>query len=371
MTIARSVLFFALLSAGSAGAASGHPPVKAADKAFLSDVDATLATQLPALLASSGVPSVSVAHIVDGRVVALQAAGEHSAGRPATAATTYNVASLTKPITAEVALRLMSEGAFSLDESMAEDWVDPDISKDPRSKLLTPRLALSHQTGLPNWRDAKKGLLFERDPGSVGYSGEGYEYLRKFIDKRTGTALDAQAKRLLFAPLGMTSTSYTRDPQLLDRAAWSRSEKGTWVAPFTRSTALASDDLQTTAEDYARFLTSLMDDEALSPELAAERRRIQGDRREETCNGLPPASCPDLAGFALGWEVFEIHGQRYFMHTGMDVDTFTIAYWNPDDRSGTVILTNSHDGYRIALPILDLIGANQEFVGLLRAMAAK
>lgn len=361
---------FLLLIATSA--CSTQPPAATGPAAtYLSEIDRALATELPAILADNDVTSVSVAHIEAGRIVALQAAGLQAPGQQATSDTRYNVASLTKPITAEVALRLVSENAFTLDEPMAPSWVDPDIAGDPRHALLTPRHALSHRTGFPNWRDAAKGLRFERDPGlAPGYSGEGYEYLAAFIGHRTGVGLEAQARRLVFEPLGLSATSYTLDSDAAGPIAQSRDADGAWQLPTVRRTALASDDLHTTAREYARFMLSLMDNEALRADVAIERGKVQADRRQDTCKGLPAAVCPDEAGFALGWELLVLDGQRHFMHTGSDDDAFALAYWNATNRTGTVILTNSNQGYRVVLPILARLGANPRYVDLLRAMSS-
>ena len=64
---------------------------------------------------------------------------------------------------------------------MSPFWLDPDIKDDPWSKLLTPRLCLSHQTGFANWRRMTGGVLKIRwEPGTqTGYSGEGYNYVKK------------------------------------------------------------------------------------------------------------------------------------------------------------------------------------------------
>lgn len=108
-----------------------------------------LRRDVPGLLARHGVPSVSIARVEGRRVVS-----------------------------AEVILRLASAGRLGLDEPMAPTWLDPDLAADPRHARLTARLALSHQTGLPNWRrEAGGALRFLRDPGEgFRYSGEGYEY---------------------------------------------------------------------------------------------------------------------------------------------------------------------------------------------------
>lgn len=338
----------------------------------VSGPDRALASALPKLLRKTGVPSVSVAHIEDGHIIALQAAGKQSRREAATTSTRYNVASLTKPITAEVALRSISEGEFTLDESMAPYWVDPDVADDPRHLLLTPRLSLSHQTGFPNWRDPATGLAFERDPGTApGYSGEGYEYLAQFVKNRTGTGLAAQAKRLVFDPIGMSETTYTLPVGFEGSVAASRDADGSWNKPFYRQDALASDDLFTTAEDYANFLISVMGNQGLSVDMSIQRYQIQADRQKETCKGLPVDLCPEETGFALGWELLVLNGKRHFMHTGSDDDAFAFAYWNPVDQTGTVILTNGRQGAQVVLPILELVGTDPEYVSLLRAMSGQ
>ena len=70
-------------------------------------------------LKESDVPSVAVAYIEDRKVAWTEVYGEQSPGVAATEKTQYNVASLTKPITAETILRLASARKLSLDESMS------------------------------------------------------------------------------------------------------------------------------------------------------------------------------------------------------------------------------------------------------------
>ncbi len=88
-------------------------------------------------------------------------------------------------------------------------WTDPDIAYDERRNLLTPRICLTHQTGFANWRSMTGSkLTFTFPPGTrYGYSGEGFEYLARFMEKKTGLSLDQQAKQLVFDPLGMREHS--------------------------------------------------------------------------------------------------------------------------------------------------------------------
>src|SRR6185503_19062288 len=84
-----------------------------------SSAQAALDAQVPALLGKYRIASVGVALIVEGRVVLERGYGEQSAGVSATPATLFNLASLTKPVTAEVLLRLIAARQLSLDEPMS------------------------------------------------------------------------------------------------------------------------------------------------------------------------------------------------------------------------------------------------------------
>ena len=92
----------------------------------------SLDRDIPKLFAQSYVPSVSIAQIQNGKLLLVKTYGQQDAHTTATPATLYNIASLTKPITAQVAMRLLSQGAFTLDEPMASVWTDPDIANDDR-----------------------------------------------------------------------------------------------------------------------------------------------------------------------------------------------------------------------------------------------
>lgn len=325
--------------------------------------------KIEAILRQHEVASVSFAQIEDGKLTSAQAFGEARKGVPATPATYYNIASLAKPISAEVAMQLVALGRISLDEDMSRHWTDPDIAADPRRHRLTPRIALGHETGFPNWRNG--ALRFERDPGtSFGYSGEGYEYLARFIRRKTGKSVDAWAEQLVFAPNGMRHTSYTRQSWLDGRMALPHDAKGVELAPQIRDTALASDDVFSTPGDYAQFMLGVMNGRGLSAALREQRSSVFAQRKAELCSKLAKEDCPAEAGMGLGWESFLIGGKRYLMHTGADEGTFTFGYFSPDTRSGLVIFSNSSNGARAVLALLGLLGKDRDFVDFLQRWAA-
>lgn len=138
-------------------------------------------------LKESNIKTLGLGIIENGKLKQVKVFGEISEGDTAPYNTIFNVASLTKPITAMTTLRLISLGKWNLDEPIYNYFTDPDIANDPRNKKLTTRIILSHQTGFPNWRGEteNKKLQFLCEPGTkYGYSGEGFEYLRKALENK-------------------------------------------------------------------------------------------------------------------------------------------------------------------------------------------
>lgn len=277
-----------------------------------------LSVTVPEILANTHVASVSFAEIINGKLTIAEAFGEQSAGVPATRSTLYNIASMTKPISAEVILRLASQGNLSFDEPMYPCWTDPDIADDERRKLLTPRLALSHQTGFPNWRSETGGkLTFTRMPGTAyGYSGEGLEYVARFAEKKTGRAFETLDQQLVFGPSGMTSSAYTKRDWFKGRIAAPSDGNGKWLVPVMVDQFSAANMVYATPTDYSRFLIGVMDGKGLSSTVRAERSRIQVEHDFKPCTTAWAAGCPDEVGFGLGWEVIKIREKTFWMHTG-------------------------------------------------------
>lgn len=317
---------------------------------------AALDEKAPRWLAEHDVPSLSVACILAGRVQWTRAYGEQAEGVPATEATLYNVASLAKPVSAETLLRLAASGRLSLDEPLAGHWVDPDVAGDPRHARLTPRIALSHRTGFPNWRSPGRVLAFERDPGTeLGYSGEGFEYARRFAQNKLGTPWEALADQYVFKPFGMTSTAYTRRDWFAGRIALPYGREGRYRDATIADSALASDDLYTTAGDYARFLVGVMNRDGLAPAYAAQRDSVHVANERANAGCDPSVTrCPRV-GMGLGWEILEFAGETVRMHTGGDWGESTMAFYFAESRDGVVLLTNGANGMKVMLQAIDLL----------------
>lgn len=331
--------------------------------------DARTSSTLPDMttaLREQHVESASVAVIRKGRIVSTGAWGMAGPGRAASASTPYNLASLTKPLTAEVILRLVSAGKLSLDEPMDRYWSDPDLSRDPRRTQLTVRMALSHRTGLPNWRDST-GLAFDHDPGTTtSYSGEGYQYAARYAEHRTGQSFETLAGRWLFTPAHMRASGYVSAQGATEPIAvpYDDAGKPLPVEPVTRYNA--ADLAHATARDYARFLIDARNDRGLVATISAQRSKSQADLTAEICAGTKAATCPPWTGFGLGWQLLGFPDGTTMLHTGKDAGAFTFAAIDRVSGDGIVILTNSDNGWRIILPVLERTGSDPKLIAFLR-----
>lgn len=291
-----------------------------------------------------GLPAVGIAIIDNGRIAWTKVYGEQAPGVRATDATLFNIASLTKPITAETVLRLVAAGKIDLDEPMSRYWIDPDLAADPRHERLTPRIALSHQTGFLNWR--KGPLAFQFDPGTAfGYSGEGYQYLGRFAEKKLGRNFESLAAEYVFGPIGLENASYSARPWMAGRNALPKDPAGTFGASHVPAEGQwnGANNLSTTVRDYAAFVISVMRWERMTGSLALDRFRIHRNMEGQgDCKAIRPEDrCPTDHGMTLGWERFEYPEGPLLMHTGNNPwGESSIAYFQPGRRHGLVILTN-------------------------------
>jgi len=290
-------------------------------------------------LKENNVPALGIGIISDGKLKQIKTFGNLKRDVPAPYNTIWNVASLTKPVTAIVALKLVSQGKWNLDEPLDQYWIDPDIAKDPNHKLLTTRIILSHQTGFPNWRyfNESKKLDFKFKPGTqYQYSGEGFEYLRKALEKKFHKTLDQLASELVFFPLKMNDSQFIWNDKIdLLRYAVNYDKDGNAYDLTKNKTASAADDLLTTVEDYGRFLSSVMNSEGLSKKVFDDMISHQVQTKKNKY-------------FGLGFEIYDLGNKNYALsHGGADKGVQTIFILLPKTKQGLIIFTNVDDGYKV------------------------
>jgi CubicO group peptidase (beta-lactamase class C family) len=302
------------------------------------------------------VPSVGIGIIEDGKLRKVMMYGELRKGDQAPYNSIFQVASLTKPVTAMVTLRLVSMGKWQLDEPLSNYWVDPDVLNDPRQLLVTTRHVLSHQTGFDNWRwNNKSGkLVFNFDPGTkFKYSGEGFEYLRHALENKFGMSLDRLADSVLFQPLKMSDSRYIWDENIdQSRYAVPHDTSGKELDIPKNTESSAADFLKTTIEDYCKFAIAVMNGTDLTPEVFHEMITPQVKvNKNET--------------FGLGWDMISnlSNGEYTLFHTGSDPGTRTAVILLPKSGRGIVIFTNGDNGNKlIELVVLEYLDLGREIL---------
>lgn len=349
-TLKSAACLAAALTAGAlyANPASAQDYVEPLSQSHIAAIDDTLKD----VIANQGVNTAAIAVIKGGTLAWTGYYGEQAPGVLASARTQFNVASVTKTVSAETILRLVDKGALSLDESMAPYWVDPDIRDDPRHTRLTPRMALTHTTGFPNWRFFREDykLALEHDPGTTyGYSGEGLQYVAKYAEIKLGKNFEELVLENVFEPLGIKHASFSARAANFKNIAVAITEDGETPKPYCmpgnkycvgEGEYSAAGNMVISLEEYATFLISVMNGEGYSADLIKDRNRVQVTRPVKYCDEEAPG-CPKAQGYGLGWVVVDEAKDKILWHGGSDWSAVTTAYFYQESKDGIIIFLNA------------------------------
>lgn len=346
--------------------------------------EAALGT-LAAVMNAAGVPGLAAAIVRVGQPAWYRHIGVADAGtlRPVTPDTMFPAASLAKPVSAWVALRLADRGLLDLDRPL-KAYVPDHAPSDPRADLVTARHVLSHTSGFRNWRNnASQPLVPEFDPGSrFQYSGEGFYYLQRAMEKAAGRGFEQVVQDELFAPLGMTSSTFawradagarlvtghtrgapvnTASREFAARLFAHAASLGRPLASFTHDDIVAAmsalqpapaalpnfivpnaaASLLTTTSDYVAFLTRLLSPDDGTSALRATSRQAM----------LAPAiRLTDSLSWGLGWGLERPVGAETYEYLWQWGDNgpfknFVLAH--PATRSAVLVFTNASNGLRV------------------------
>ncbi|OJJ16265.1 hypothetical protein BKI52_33770 [marine bacterium AO1-C] len=180
--------------------------------------------------------------------------------------TLFNIASITKSVTAVGIFKLIEQGKLHLSDPLSKFFIDVPSDK----KAITIAQLLAHRSGFKqNYvcdgvKDAKKALKvilkdkLKFSPGSgFSYSNQNYEMLALIIEKATGQTYEKYTDQAILKPVGMTQTKF-----------WEAgNESAATASTNTRLSArtkrknwgfIGSGGLYTTAEDLWRFWQGVM-----------------------------------------------------------------------------------------------------------------
>lgn len=318
------------------------------------------------LMAASAIPGAAVATVADERmkVTPLGVAQTDVVRRPVVETTVFDVASLSKPVAAYIALQLMDGGAFDLDEPlsrMVPKGVPPQLASSP----ITARHVLTHTSGLPNLRGDEPLRTYFPSGSWFSYSSVGFTFLQMALEATTTEPFEALAQRLVFDPLGMQSSSFQWRDRFSDDIAVPH-EGAKQLEKHRPSAAHASYSLQTTAGDYAKFMLAVLNGSSLKE--ATYHRWLTPVVRVPRGAAMHLADSPPVTerdiGWGLGWGI-EATGGAFFQWGKMDgIRAFAMGH--PKTRTAVVLLTNSNRGLRLMDAAAEAIlpGAHPAFAWL-------
>ncbi len=351
------ILFFLCLFTG--GLLAQEPPAPLRAKEKTAQLAARLERVVPRLQAEGLVPGLSIALLQEGRPVWQRGFGVKNAQtkEPVAAETVFDAASLSKPVFAYAVLKLVDAGRLDLDAPLQRYLPGSyDVGDDARLGRITARHVLSHTSGFPNWRRRGGPLTIHFTPGErFSYSGEGFVYLSKVVERITGEPFNDFMKKTVFDPLGMADSSYVWREGYLAQAATSHSPLGMPTGQNRSTEPNAAASLRTTATDYARFLSAVMKGTGLKP---ATRRlfftpQIQVSESGTNNTKSAPEKLSPTLSWGLGWGLQTTSDGTAFWHWGDNGNTkaYIVAYER--QQFGMVVFTNSANGLSIASDLVN------------------
>ncbi len=290
-------------------------------------------------------------------------------------------ASLSKAVFSILVMKLVEDKVIELDTPLESylpkkiyeyepltRWHDDysDLKNDSLYHKITARMCLAHTTGFANWRffESDRKLRVNAEPGSTYiYSGEGFVYLQVVLEKITGKGLEELAQEIIFKPLQMTNSSYQWQAKFGDDFAYGHMKNGKTYEKDIDNEPRSGSTLETTAGDYIKFLTAILNQDLLtktsynelfSPQIRIRSLKHFGPESVKTTNKYDDLnlSC------ALGWLSLETPYGRGFSKGGHGNGFQHHSILFPETGKGVLIMTNSDNGESIYKELLHYILAD-------------
>ncbi|HVS14229.1 MAG TPA: serine hydrolase domain-containing protein [Thermoanaerobaculia bacterium] len=302
------------------------------------------------LLEVTALPSFSVAILDGGEIAYARALGfaDLAAQRPASAATRYRAASVSKVLTATLLGRLVQQKRIDLDAPLAE--LVPGF---PDAEGIRPRLLAGHLAGIGyyqgqdeidrdhHYASVTEALETFRDSPRAGAPGEAYHYtthgytlLAAAIEGATGESFLELLRREVFEPLAMTSTGpdLRSSPHPEDATLYNLfvREPVPVPKPEDPSYKWAGGGMVSTPGDLARLARGYLDGGFLEPTTVGAMWTPQ-----RTAGG-------EETGVGIGWRIQdEPGGRRLVHHAGSMGGARSVLIILPDETRAIATMTNS------------------------------
>jgi CubicO group peptidase (beta-lactamase class C family) len=302
------------------------------------------------MLDATNVPGMSLAIFNDKKVLYFHTYGyrEKKSTEKVDKRTVFEAASLTKSFLVFVAHQLVQEGKLDLDKPMYQYLPEPRLEHDQRYKRITPRMILSHSSGIENWQRFNNPDTLEilADPGTqFVYSGEGYMYLAKVVEKILHQPYDVYIKERVLKPLHLKNSfmHYIRKGKYPKDYAIGYNSFGKEYQKWKNDVAVPASGGHVNARDYARLVINLFNGKYLSD---SEARSI--------CQPVINIDNTPSYYYGLGYEVLYSAGDTIIFHGGSNDGFRSFICYSTVRKCGLVYFTNSDRGNLLAMHMNDI-----------------
>lgn len=320
---------------------------------FSQNINKKLDQYLTAYYINKDVPSISAGLMQNGKIIWLGVKGYSDIENkiPATKASVYRIASISKAITAVAIMQLSEQGKIYLDDD-ARKYIPYFPAKKWK---FTIRQLLNHTSGVRNYKStgefeskeffqstreainylSKDDLSYE--PGSrFSYTTLGYNLLAAIIENVSGMSFSEYLKKNIFEPSDMKSTfpdfqrniipnrvkGYERDNY--------RAIQNSALADL--SIKIPGGGLVSTAEDLLKFSRSLLEEKLIKQSTLESMIEPTKLKNGKTINyGL---------GFSFG---VDEAGERFLSHAGTGTGFSSLLIIYPKEKIVSVHLLNIRD----------------------------
>ncbi len=284
-------------------------------------------------------------------------------------------ASFSKAVFGVLVMKLVEDGVIDLDTPLESylpkkvyeykpltRWHDDfsALKTDSLYHKITARMCLSHTTGFPNyrWFESDYKLRVKHVPGSrYSYSGEGFIYLQVILEKILGRNLEELAQEIIFEPLKMHNSSYQWLLKYEENFAYGHGVAGKLLKKDKDNEPRGGGTLETTAEDYSKFLEAVLQHKIITKkswnEIFRPQIRIRSIKQFGPLALKDSTTNDDIAlSYGLGWGILQTpHGKGVFKEGhGNGFQHYSILF--PKAKTGIMIMTNSDNGESIFKELL-------------------
>lgn len=323
----------------------------------------------------SGMTGVSIAIIKDNQIDRIINYGDADREKdiPITNDTVFQIASVSKTVTATAVMQLVEKGTIKLDDDINTflpiSIVHPKFPDTP----ITFRMLLNHTSGIDNnwklydslytsnsgggdstvtlaqfmkdflipgekWYDEEKNFTKNKPGSAFNYSNVGYGLLGYLVEEITKTPFPEYTQQHIFDPVGMKHTKWLHKDLLSnDVLSVQYDAKHKPLMPYSFPT-YPDGTLKTTTTEFAKFYLAIMNGGKAENGTILSQATLDEMFKPQSDNGNQ----------ALGWSYSALDSLylkgvskgKVIGHNGSDPGVLTITMFNPDNKSGLILFFN-------------------------------